>query len=397
MKVKVSTIHAVLIYLLVFFSTTYISYNPIRYILLVAVALMVLPNAKVLFVRDNRAINVSMAAFCIAVLVVSYINRNGYIERNPFLAAIVFVATLVEFTMTVEIFCQSDAMSDLLHVFYWMTFWIVVATDLLILFTNVHLRFGGDVFLVGTKFSVIYMHFYLIAFFFADKRIRLQSVSKKSFMDKMVLILLLAITMMMSIKLGTATGIIGTAALLLFLWISDANINCILNSKSFLVAFLASVLFAIFVEVVLSNSVVTYVITQLLGKDITLTCRTVIYSMFPKIMENHWMWGFGYGTGYEVLMRYGIVDAQNGIFDWVQQVGVLGTLLLTIWLSISMKRAKVELDINASGVKSLTALVYVFILLATVEITYSSKFLAVIVLLYGAKMQNMREQERALK
>lgn len=393
MKVKVSTIHAVLIYLLVFFSTTYISYNPIRYILLVAVALMMLSNAKVLFVRDNRAINVSMAAFCFAVLAISYINRNGYSERNPFLAAVVFVVTLVEFTMTVEIFCQRDAMSDLLHVFYWMTFWIVAATDLLILFTNIHLRFGGDVFLVGTKFSVIYMHFYLIAFFFADKGIRLQSMSKRSFMDKMVLIFLLVITMMMSIKLGTATGIIGTVALMIFLWISDTNVNCILNTKCFLVAFLASVLFAIFVEVVLSNSLVTYVITQLLGKDITLTFRTVIYSMFPKVMKNHWLWGFGYGTGYEVLMRYGIVDAQNGIFDWVQQVGVLGTLLLTVWLSIAMKKSRVELDINDSSVKSLTALVYVFILLATVEITYSSKFLAVVVLLYGAKLQD----ERALK
>lgn len=397
MKVKISTIHAVLIYLLVFFSTTYISYNPIRYFLLVAVAMMSLSNAKVLFLKDNRAINASMAAFCIAVLVVSYVNRNGYSDRNPFLAAVVFAATLVEFTMTVETFCQREAMSELFHVFYRMTLWIVIATDLLILFTNIHLRYGGDVFLVGTKFSVIYMHFYLISFFFADKRIRLQSMTKRSFMDKTVLALLLAITMIMSVKLGTATGIVGTAALLFFLWLSDANINCILNAKSFLVAFLASGLFAIFVEVILSNGMITYVITQLLGKDITLTFRTVIYSMFPKIMKNHWLWGFGYGTGYEVLMRYGIVDAQNGIFDWVQQIGVLGTLMLTIWLSVAMKKSKVELDVKSSSTKSLTALVYVFILLATVEITYSSKFLAVVVLLYGVKMQDMREQERVHK
>lgn len=397
MKVKVSTIHAVLTYLLVFFTTTYISYNPIRYFLLVAVAMMALSNVKVLFLKDNREINVSIAAFCIAVLVISYVNRNGYSDRNPFLAAVVFVATIVEFTITVEIFCQREAMSELLHVFYRMTFWIVIATDLLILFTNMHLRYGGDMFLVGTKFSVIYMHFYLISFFFADKRIRVQSMTKRSFMDKMMLALLLIITMIMSVRLGVATGIVGTAAFLVFLWLSDVNINCILNAKSFLIAFFASVLFAIFVEVILSNGMVTYVITQLLGKDITLTFRTIIYSMFPKIMKDHWLWGFGYGTGYEVLMRYGIVDAQNGVFDWVQQIGILGTLMLAIWLSLAMRKPKVEVDIKSSSAKSLTALVYVFILLATVEITYSSKFLAVVVLLYGAKMQDVREQERAIK
>ena len=102
----------------------------------------------------------------------------------------------------------------------------------------------------------------------------------------------------MSIELGTATGIVGTVALLLFLWLNEKNIGFFLNSKSFFVALLASLLFAVFVETILSNSVVTYIITQLLGKDVTLTFRTVIYSMLPNIMKGRWLWGFGYGTGY---------------------------------------------------------------------------------------------------
>lgn len=48
MKIKISTIHAVLVYLLVFFSTTYISYNPIKYFLLVVVAMMIASNIKIL-------------------------------------------------------------------------------------------------------------------------------------------------------------------------------------------------------------------------------------------------------------------------------------------------------------------------------------------------------------
>lgn len=394
MKIKISTIHAVLVYLLVFFTTTYISYNPIRYFLLVAVAMMILSNIRILFRKTYRELNVSIAFFCLATLVVSYINRNGYTDRNPFLAAVVFVATLIEFVITVEIFCQREEIQNLIRVFYRMTLLVVMLTDFLILFTNMHLRYGGDVFLVGTKFSVVYMHFYLISFFFADKNIELRTIRESS-LNNMLLGVLLIITMTVSIKLGTATGIVGTVALLLFLWLSERNIGAFLNSKSFFVALIASLLFAVFVEIILSNSIVTYIITQLLGKDVTLTFRTVIYSMFPNIMKERWFWGFGYGTGYEVLMRYGIVDAQNGIFDWIQQIGVFGTMLLAIWLCIAMKQPKNLCDINHSDVRSLTALAYVFVLLATVEITFSSKFLAIIVLLYGIKMQRIREGKMA--
>ena len=68
-------------------------------------------------------------------------------------------------------YCKREKMKDLIRVFYRMTVLVVLATDFLILFTNIHLQYGGDVFLVGTKFSVIYMHFYLISFFIADKNI----------------------------------------------------------------------------------------------------------------------------------------------------------------------------------------------------------------------------------
>lgn len=393
MKVKISTIHAALVYLLVFFTTTYISYNPIRYFLLIAVAMMILSNIKILFVNTYREINVSIAFFCIVTLIVSYMNRNGYRDRNPFLAAVVFIVTLIEFVITVEIFCRREEMRSLIRVFYRMTILVVMATDFLILFTNIHLQYGGDVFLVGTKFSVVYMHFYLISFFFADKNIELRKIRENS-LNNALLMLLLGITMAISIKLGTATGMVGTVALLLFLWLSEINIGLLLNAKSFLIAFIASMLFAVFVENIFSSSVVTYIITQLLGKDITLTFRTVIYSMFPNVMKNQWLLGFGYGTGYEVLMKYGIVDAQNGVFDWIQQIGIIGTVLLVIWLCSAMKKPKNICDINHSDVQSLTALVYVFVLLATVEITYSSKFLAIIILLYGIKTQRMQEGER---
>ena len=62
-------------------------------------------------------------------------------------------------------------------------------------------------------------------------------------------------TMTISIELGAATGIVGTVALLLFLWLNEKNIGLFLSGKIFFVALMASLLFAVFVEVILSNSV----------------------------------------------------------------------------------------------------------------------------------------------
>lgn len=106
------------------------------------------------------------------------------------MAAIVFTATLVEFVLTVEIFCQREEMRNLIKVFYRMTLLVVIATDFLILFTSIHLQYGGDVFLVGTKFQVIYMHFYLISFFIADKNVRLRTVRESS-LNSAILVLFL--------------------------------------------------------------------------------------------------------------------------------------------------------------------------------------------------------------
>lgn len=41
-------------------------------------------------------------------------------------------------------------------------------------------------------------------------------------------------TMTISIELGAATGIVGTVALLLFLWLNEKNIGLFLSGKIFL-------------------------------------------------------------------------------------------------------------------------------------------------------------------
>ena len=141
-----------------------------------------------------------------------------------------------------------------------------------------------------------------------------------------------------------------------------------------------------FFEKVLSNQFITYIITQLLDKDITLSLRTMIYLRIPYIMDGHWLTGYGFGSSYEVLMKYGIVDTQNGILEWIEQVGIIGVIVLISWLSLAMKKLNTIYEKKIlMQCAPLVALVYVFLFLGTIEITLTIEVFALILIIYGLK------------
>lgn len=389
MKIKKSTILGIFMYLLVFFSTTYFNYNLLKYVLILVVGMILLSDLSIRRFRKNRMLNWSVFIFCIAVVVVSFLNRNELKDRNPFLASIVFCIILLEFVLTIEKFSAMNMMRKLMKIFYGMTLIIVIVTDLLILFTNLQNSHEANYF-NGTKFQVVYLHFFLIAFFFSYKGESLRGIKKSSYVNKSLFTVYIVLTALMAIKVRTVTGILGVVALLFFLWIAEKNINVLLNVKTFMIALLLSGLFVFFFDVVLSNHYVIYLVTRVFGKDITLTLRTAIYSILPDVMSSHWLMGYGYGSSYEVLMRYGYANPQNGVMEWIQQVGFVGTIPLFVWMGIAMKRPKTDHgERKTVEYAPLVALIYVFLFLATVEITLKDDFFGLILIVYGFK----KEQE----
>ncbi len=397
MKIKISTILAVLTYILVFFSTTYFDYNPLKYVLIVVVGLIHVIYMSIERWRRHRVINVAVILFCMVTIVVSYINRDSLQERNPFLAAVVFGAILFEMLLTVECFSDNGMMMDLVKIFYRMTVIVLIFTDILAICTELHVTYE-DNYLIGDKFPVIYMHFFLMAFFLTYKNVAPNRIRQSSCVNRAVLVLYILLTTFMSVKLESSAGIVGTIAFVVFLWIAEADINILYNAKIFIIALLLSAVFMVGVEVLLQNQTIVYIVTQLLGEDITLTSRTLIYATTPSIMKSHWLIGYGYGSSYEVFMKYGIVNAQNGVMEWLEQVGFIGTIPLIIWMSIAMKKQKNalqngEVKKRTTQYASLVALVYVFIFLATVEITLSIQTFGLLLIIYGFKKESKKARD----
>lgn len=384
MKIKKNTILAVLIYMLTFFSTTYFNYNLLKYALIIIVGVLLISDFNGRIFHENRKINYIIICFCCIVVIFSFVNR-GNLERNPFLASVVFVGILLEYIFVLEKFSYMGKMNLLIEVFYKMTLIVVVVTDVLAVVGNSVYSHGGNYF-IGTKFQVAYLHFFLIAFFMAYKGDILKESTKEAYVNKIKIFFYVALTWGIALKTSTATGVVGTIVLLIFLYISYKKINLLLNAKTFCIFILLSILFVWFFEKVLSNQFITYIITQLLDKDITLSLRTMIYSRIPHIMDEHWLMGYGFGSSYEVLMKYGIVDTQNGILEWIEQVGIIGVIVLISWLSLAMKKLNTFYEKKIlMQCAPLVALVYVFLFLGTIEITLTIEVFALILIIYGLK------------
>ena len=217
MKIKKNTILAVLIYMLTFFSTTYFNYNLFKYALIIIVGVLLVSDFNGRIFRKNRKINYIIICFCCIVVIFSFVNR-GNLERNPFLASVVFVGILLENTFVVEKFSYIGKMNLLIEVFYKMTLIVVVVTDVLAVIGNSVYSHGGN-YLIGTKFQVVYLHFFLIAFFMTYKGAILKKSTKEAYVNKMKMIFYVALTWGIALKTSTATGVVGTVVLLIFLYI----------------------------------------------------------------------------------------------------------------------------------------------------------------------------------
>ena len=64
-----------------------------------------------------------------------------------------------------------------------------------------------------------------------------------------------------------------------------------------------------------------------------LSGRMTVYNLLPEICSERLFIGYGYGTSYDVLMLLtGTADAQNGFWELVVNIGLVGAILFTIIL-----------------------------------------------------------------
>lgn len=386
-KIRYSTTLYVLMYLLVFFSTTYFNkiYDVIKYIFIVLIALLLIKKYRFNIFRQNRMLNLTVIAFAAVVLLVSWLDRDLSAVRDPFLAAIIFAAILLEFLFTLETAAYEGVMHQFICLYYKLTLVLTILTDVLI-FAAPGLQEKYTYYFVGTKFRVVYLHFFLIAFYLTKNLKKLKKKHAAFRTTSCTLLFFVGFTVFISWRVDCASGIVGTILLFIFYFRTGRSNSVLHYPVTFLCVLLGSFSFIWTYRLFIENPYFSDFITDIMGRSLTLTGRVDIYKNIMPVIKKQLLTGYGYGSSYEVCMdHFGYADSQNGLMEWILQVGIAGTIPLLIWMCIAMRQTKVKMKYK--NWEPLMALVYVLLLSASIEITLSLDFFGLLLCIYGLKKE----------
>ena len=389
-KINVYTIIGTLIYIITFFNTNMFNYNILKYICMIVVGLFLVSKSNLSVLKKHVKLNSAIILFLGIVFVTSFFAK-GLTYRNSFFASLVFGAVLIELVTYLEIMIEKNLMELCLTNWYHCAVVITIITDVLLLVLG---QIEG-VYFVGTKFSVVYQHLFLMVLFLivsTDKLNRRYSLSSYSVKSKCLIILVL--TIIISLSVDCATGLIGTILLFCFCIVFNKIKYVFSNPIIFIFVILMAYGTMWIMNILLLNKGIAQFVTTFLNRELTLTGRTIIFSGIPKIMRNHWLMGFGYGSSYEICIKnIGYADAQNGLMEWILQVGVIGTSALLLILYLCMKRYYKLIrtkDRQFNNCLWIVAIIYVYIILGIVEITYSMQFIGLLLVLYSMSEEKIK-------
>lgn len=312
-----------------------------------------------------------MALYLVGVFYSTYVNRsnhyfNSLMSGTIYIVSIIFIDLVLFFLKSKAFLIESiKDLFILVTLFCWFN-------DLLAL---VHLSQVNvtQSFVFSGKFSVAYMHLEWIALYLLCIQYEVFKLSHYKF-----LLLLMAIyTFVICFLINCMTGVVGIILLIVLAEIIPDKI--LINPFVWLISLIGSTSFVIYYEKIISIPIMKFIIVDLLHRSETLTGRTAIYDKIPLILNQHWLFGFGYGSDYETwqIFGYRIANSQNGLMNMIIEQGLISTVLFICWGYLIIKLAK-----NNIKIKPLIAMIYVLTFLGTIEITFTINLIFLFILTY---------------
>lgn len=317
----------------------------------------------------------TLAALCVLLMLSVYNNRNPVIGTNPMRSTIRLILYLVELFLLAIWISERGKCKYAINFLFWYVLILVVATDFL-LFTRLIVFTSGrfEYYLIGTKFTVSYMHMNLLTLWFIRNNLRLYKEGRFKWFVMLAVPFILAV----SWRIDCMTGVVG--CMLLGYWFLTMNTHIQKRTVPFhspivLWCFLiASVLFPFLAERITAIPLLAQILEDLLGRDTTLTGRLAIFGTFGAKMSGHWMWGYGYGNANTAAMRlFHYANAQNAQLNWILHAGLPVTIAIDILMTIIIRQ--LERSPRKRQIMPLVILVYVYIILGMIETTFGMSFM----------------------
>ena len=369
------------------------AFSPIKFILLYIAGICIVFEISLIFRNIQKRKYFFAAALLMMVvatlLLSAYMNRKPVIGSSPVYGTVRLILYLIELFALVIWSAQTGRAQYVTRFLFRYLLILVAITDLLLL--TGWIQFSAEnhmTFLLGTKFSVAYRHIELLALWLMCDRERFQYLRRK----KGLMIPMTILLVMLFYMIDCMTGIVGIIGYFWAYSFADGGkrnrFQLLSNPMVFAFALLCSVSIAFVIDFVVSNPIVEFILQDLLQRDTTLTGRVHIFNMFGRKMSDYWLFGFGFGNGNAAakwLFRY--ANAQNALLHWILQTGIFVTMSLCFWL------CRIFSQLYSSRTYGRTApivvLVYVFVVLGTIETTFNMAFIlwCALILMYTCEVK----------
>ena len=332
--------------------------------------------SRLLWKRNYFRVLAWLAFFCL-MLGLTILFSNSSFGHSPLTQTVRLILYLLELFLTMMLLAESGRSKAALNVLFWFVLVLVIVSDALMFTRVLTFRSGKfENYLVGTKFAVSYRHMNLLVLWAIRSKRKLRSYR----FSKLLIFALTAYIVLTAIRVDCMTGILGGLGLLALLLMMDSprrNKLMRFTSPNVLVlTMIASVVFVLVVESIMALPVVRYVVEEILGRDATITGRTDIYRLYLNNMQDSWLWGYGFGNGnYAAVSLFKYENVQNGLLQWVLQVGVPTTVVLVLVLQEVFRQIKSRNRRNMDKILPLVAMIYLYIILSTVETTFDMGFI----------------------
>lgn len=328
------------------------------------------------------SMNLLLLLFLIFIMISGVKNAGTLKTVYPPSSSFLIAARIIGFFLLIEYLVEKQEILNLISVYSTLTLILVIINDFLIIGFPGLTASMNPLFFIGNKFSVVYSHLQLMALLMMK-----QSIENGKW-NRNIIVGVAVLSAIISFKVECITGLIGLLLFIVFYILISSTKRLVYNPVVFMAILAGSSLFVVLYEVVLLNPYVQTLITTVLKRSLTLTGRTYIYANIFNVLKNHWLWGYGYGSSYEVCVKYlYYADTQNGILEWILQTGIFVTAIIIIIIVLVLIKCSKN-TFNRKKTISILALLYAFSILSSIEITIDMNYFMLLGILYGWSLQS---------
>jgi len=366
MRIRVSTIVYFLIFVVTFLTLPYLeSYNTVKYVFLLFDGVYCIRYIKMVFAEKRFLLINILVTFTAIWVIGTALFLNGNVERNTFLAAIVYYGALLELVFIIEISIIKNDFDRFLKIFLILFGTAIAIVDTQVIVESI-LGMGYDfkTYIFGIKFNVGILNIQYIIFYWMYME-RYEKLKK----NKIILLILLEI--LVSWLAYTSTLVVIGAALLMGFVFENKIKRIVENPVFFIGIYILSATFIYWYPILLKSEPII-ALSNYMGENISdMSGRTTVFKMIPIICSSHLWTGYGYGTSYEIIWgRIRVADAQNGFWELMVNIGLIGALLYTIMLVLPYFQMRKKRETFP-----LYYYIAIIVLLACVEVPYGNSLL----------------------